>query len=70
MAKFWVTKCYGFKNFTSQINQTQGIWYKNLTAAFYSGKIGDEFIRSIVAALIWNLEKCISNEEISNQADL
>lgn len=41
-----------------------------LPAAFYSGKIGDEFIRSIVAALIWNLEKCISNEEISNQADL
>ena len=41
-----------------------------LPAAFYSGKIGNEFIISVVAALIWNLEKCISNEEISNQADL
>lgn len=31
MAQFWVTKCYGFKSFTSQTNQMQGIWYKNLT---------------------------------------
>lgn len=31
MAQFWVTKCYGFKSFTSQIYQMQGIWYKNLT---------------------------------------
>lgn len=31
MAQFWVTKCYGFKSFTSQIYQMQGIRYKNLT---------------------------------------
>lgn len=30
-------------------------------AAFYSGKIGNEFIRSIAATLIWNLEKCLAN---------
>lgn len=52
------------------VNPLYGQGADLLPAAFESGKIGNELIRSIATTLIWKLEKCISNEEISNHADI